>query len=135
MTSASHAQRPESWDWHQLASLGEQLLSEQSLSAQHERIVSMTSSLIEGDVDVWLHEDVFRLPDWDSNRFFPPQPPLDGMRLAIRNRRPYTKKADRKSASRETFIGIPLEDQGFVLGALQVTRPKGPDGRSGRWAW
>jgi GAF domain-containing protein len=126
MTSATRAERRESWDWRELASLGEQLLSEQSLRAQHERIVAMTSRLIEGDVDVWLHEDVFRLPDWDSKRLFPSQPPTDGMRLAIRNHRSYSKKADRKNASRGTFIAVPLEDQGFVLGAIQVTRPKGP---------
>jgi hypothetical protein len=129
MASATRAERRESLDWRQVAGLGDQLLSEHSLSAQHEQIVSMTSRLIAGNVDVWLHEDVFRLPDWDSKRIFPPQPPLDGMRLAIRNRHPYLRKVNRKGASRRTFIAIPLEDQGFVLGAIQATRPKGPNFR------
>jgi len=126
MASATRAGRRESWDWRQLASLGEQLLSEGSLSAQHQRIVAMAGRLIDGQVDVWLHEDVFRLPDWDPKRIFAPQPPLEGMRLAIRNRHPYLKKPDRSSRSRRSFIAVPLEDQGFTLGAIQITRPKGP---------
>jgi len=129
MTSATRAERSQSWDWRQLANLGEQLLSEQSLSAQRDRIASMTSRLIEGAADVWLHEDVFRLPDWENKRLFPPQPPLDGMRLAIKKRHPYIKHADPKNASRATFAAVPLEDQGFILGALQVTRQEGPEFR------
>ena len=126
---ASATRSPESKDWRQLASLGEQLVSEGSLSAQHDRIVSMAGRLIGGSVDVWLHENVFRLPDWDEKRLFPQQPPLDGMRLAVKNRRPCKKSADKKNASRGTFAAVPLEDQGFLLGALQVTRPNGPDFR------
>jgi sigma-B regulation protein RsbU (phosphoserine phosphatase) len=125
MTSAIRS--PESWDWRQLASFGEQLLGEQSLSAQYERIVSMAGTLIEGRVDAWLNENVFRLPDWDEKKLFPPQPPLDGMRRAIKARNPYHKNnVDKKTASRGTLAAVPLEDQGFILGALQITRPKGP---------
>ncbi|MBI3161892.1 MAG: GAF domain-containing protein, partial [Chloroflexi bacterium] len=119
---------PESWDWRQLASLGEQLRSEGSLAAQRDRIVSMTSRLLDGAVDVWLNETVFRLPDWDEKRAFPPQPPKGGMRLAIKAGKLTTQKINRKkkNASRVTFASIPLEDHGITLGALQVTRPKGP---------
>ena len=84
MTSATSIERLESWDWRQLASLGEQLRNEDSLGAQRDRIVAMTSRLIKGNVDVWLNENVFRLPDWEDSYVFPPQPPKCGMSLAIK---------------------------------------------------
>ena len=40
-----------SWDWLQLASLGEQLRSEDSLGAQRDRIAAMANRLIAGKVD------------------------------------------------------------------------------------
>ncbi len=119
----------EAWDWRQLTSLGEQLRNEDSLSAQRDRIVSMASRLISGKVDVWLQESVFRLPDREAGRVFPPQPPKGGMRLAIKAGKLTTQKINRKTktaASRGTFAAVPLEDQGLTFGALQITRPKGP---------
>lgn len=109
-----------SWDWRQLASLGEQLRKEDSISAQRDRILSMTTLLIEGAVDVWLNEKVFRLPDWDNQPVFPPQPPKGGMRLAIKAGKLTTQKVKRKTktASRLTFASVPLEDQGIMLGAI-----------------
>ncbi len=123
MTPATRAARPETWDWRQLASLGEQLVSANSLAAQRDRIVSVTNRLMPGQVDVWLHENLFRLPDWDAERLFPPQPALEGMRRAVQRKRLCKRNG---IASRGTFAALPLEDQGFVLGALQVTRPEGP---------
>jgi sigma-B regulation protein RsbU (phosphoserine phosphatase) len=125
----SAARSPASNGWRQLASLGEQLLTEPSLSAQHDRITSMTGRLIEGKVDVWLHENVFRLPDWDKKGVFSPSPPLEGMRLALKAGRTYVSKSRGKHASRRTFVAVPIEDQGFKLGALQVSRRRGPEFR------
>ncbi|NOT06495.1 MAG: GAF domain-containing protein [Anaerolineales bacterium] len=122
MAVMTRTEHPESWDWNQLASLGEQLRNEDSLSAQRDRIVAMTSRLIKGRVDVWLNENVFRLPDWEDGRVFSAQPTLDGMKRAIKAGKLYTKQ----TASRGTVAGIPLEDHGITLGALQITRPKGP---------
>ncbi|MCQ3938040.1 MAG: hypothetical protein DPW18_13465 [Chloroflexi bacterium] len=116
-----------SWDWLQLASLGEQLRSEESLGAQRDRIVAMTSRLIEGSVEVWLHENIFRLPDWEDGRIFPPHPTLDGMKQAVKTGKLVASNGRTKNtASRRTFAAVPLEDQGVTLGALQVTRPRGP---------
>jgi len=117
-------------DWLQLASLGEQLRSEDSLSAQRDRIAAMANRLIEGKVDVWLHENIFRLPDWDDGSIFPTQPVLDGMKRAIKTGKLARKKKSngkKTPASRSTFAAIPLEDQGITLGALQVSRSKGPE--------
>jgi serine phosphatase RsbU (regulator of sigma subunit)/putative methionine-R-sulfoxide reductase with GAF domain len=128
MSAKAHAERPQIYDWSQLASLGEQLRREDSLGAQRDRIVSMTRLLIDGNVDVWLHEDIFRLPDWEVGTLFPPQPPKGGMRLAIKSGKITTQKTKRspKTKSRVTFAATPLEDQDITLGALQITRPKGP---------
>ena len=93
MAVTPHAERPEFWDWSQLASLGEQLRNEDSLSAQRDRIVAMTSQLIKGKVDVWLNENVFRLPDWEDGRVFPLLPPKGGMRLAIKACKIITQKS------------------------------------------
>ena len=122
MTIIARTEHPESWDWNQLASLGEQLRNEDSLSAQRDRIVAMTSRLIHGAVDVWLNENFFRLPDWEEGRVFPSQATLDGMKRAIKAGKLYTQKTKSGAA----LAGIPLEDHGITLGALQITRPNGP---------
>ena len=81
MTAATRS--PEPSDWRALAGLGEQLVSTTSLADQRERIINMTRNLVTGEVDVWLHENLFRLPDWDDAPLFPPEPELDGMREAF----------------------------------------------------
>jgi sigma-B regulation protein RsbU (phosphoserine phosphatase) len=117
-------------DWRKLASFGEQLRKEDSFTAQRDHIVNMTGRLIDGKVEVWLQENVFRLPDWEVGLVFPPQPPLDGMKRAIKTGKLVTQngkvKPASKNAARRTFAAIPLEDQKYILGAIQITRPKGP---------
>lgn len=127
MSATNRAKRSESRDWRQLASLGEQLVSANSLDAQRDRIISVTERLINGKIDVWLNEALFRLPDWDEKRLFPAQPALDGMRRAVQRKKLTVHKTAKKSASLRTFAALPLEDHGFILGALQVTRPRGPN--------
>src|SRR5688572_11096264 len=116
-----------SWDWLQLASLGEQLRNNNSLAAQRDQIISMTSDLINGKVDVWLQEKIFRLPDWNQKKIFPSQPTGDGMKQAIKAGKLITKNNKTKSSpSSLTYASILLADHGIPLGALQVTRPRGP---------
>jgi phosphoserine phosphatase RsbU/P len=141
MSAAKRAERPQSWDWLQLTNLGEQLRSDESLSAQRDRIISMTNLLIPGKADVWLRESIFHLPDWDEKWIFPPQPVSEGMQRAIKTGKLYKKNGRAKPVSQRTktlqqarssaalplaCAAVPLEDQGVNLGALQVTRPKGP---------
>ena len=127
MSTPKRAERPESWDWLQLASLGDQLRSENSLSAQRDRIISMTSRLLEGVVDVWLQEKIFRLPDWEDGPIFPPQPTLEGMKRAVKTGKLLTQtRRTKNTASHESFAAMPLEDHGVTLGVLQITRPKRP---------
>jgi len=128
MAVPSRIEHPESWDWKQLASLGEQLRNEDSFSAQRDRIIAMTSRLIQGRVEVWLNENFFRLPDWEDGHVFPPQPPLEGMKQAIKTHKLQVKKGARRKSTESflTYAAIPIEDHGVTLGALQITRPKGP---------
>lgn len=131
MSAAKRASHPLSWDWLQLASLGEKLRSDNTLGAQRDRILAITSRLIPGSAQVWLQESIFRLPDWDAGRVFPAQPPLKGMQQAVKSGKLVTriqraKKTGTRTASSPAFAAVPLEDQGVTLGALQVTRPRGP---------
>jgi GAF domain-containing protein len=127
MPASTAARLPEMLDWREVASLGEQLVSTNSLVAQRDRIVSMASRLIPGKVDVWLHESLFRLPDWNAERLFPLQPALEGMRLAIKKHKTCLKNTGKKAKTRKTFVAVSLEDQGIVLGALQITHSRGPN--------
>ncbi|HEY9152365.1 MAG TPA: GAF domain-containing protein, partial [Anaerolineales bacterium] len=121
------ARFPDTFDWREIASLGEQLVSTSSLIAQRDRIVSMASRLISGKVDVWLHENLFRLPDWNAERIFPSQPALDGMRNALKKHKPYLRNINKQNKTKKTFVAVAIEDQGLILGALQVTRSRGPN--------
>ena len=120
---------PASSDWQDLASLGGQLAGTTSFAAQRDRIIAMTSRLLSGHADVWLHENLFRLPNLDEESLVPAQPLSTGMQRALKTGRLCTKqnKATKAGAARVAWAAIPLEDQGMTLGALQITRLKGPD--------
>lgn len=127
MTAATRSPMPS--DWRDLASLGEQIVSATSLAAQRDQIVSMTSRLMSGNVDVWLKENLFRLPTMEDERLFPDEPATPGMQRALKTGDVCTKqrRGMKTAASRGTWAAIPLEEQGITLGALQVTRTNGPD--------
>lgn len=113
---------PDAAPWRALASLGEQLVSAPSLAAQRDRIVSMTRRLLAGEIEVWLDESLFRLPDWDSPPLFPPEPQGEPMQAAFRTGKPILR--DFSAGAGEIRAAFPLEEQGLVLGVLQVSRAK-----------
>lgn len=126
MTAASRS--PLLSDWRDMASFGEQIVSATSLAAQHDRIITVVSGLVEGNVDVWLRENLFRLPNLEEGPLFSEQPSLQGMQRALKSGRLRTKqKRGKNSAPRATWAAIPIVEQGMVLGALQISRPKGPE--------
>ncbi len=94
---------------------------------QRDRIVTMTSRMLRGRVEVWLNESLFRLPDWDAAHTFPGQPRSDGMQRAVKRRKAHVQRANRKTGARKSLVAMPVEDQGLLLGAIQVSRPGGPD--------
>ena len=120
---------PLSPDWRNIASLGEQIVSAPSLAEQRDIIVGITSHCVKGDVHVWFHESFYRLPDILDPTLIPAEPMFPGMKAAMKAQDLSVKKqrGTGKSASHETWAAIPLEEQGLLLGALQVTRPEGPE--------
>jgi sigma-B regulation protein RsbU (phosphoserine phosphatase) len=119
-------------DWRDIATLGEQIVNADSLAEQRDHITAMTSKLIHGDIDVWLCEKVFRLPNLKEENVFPEDPELQGMQRAIKAGHVLTKQGRVKNAKgvipiRETWAAVPIIEQGLVLGALQVTRKQGPE--------
>ena len=116
MTAAVVSPNPS--EWRRLASLGEQLASADSLSAQQERILQMTRRLVDGRVSLWLDEGLFRLPDRESPPLFPPEPPAGGLRRTWQDGQIH--HSDKKSKTR--WVSMPIADQGMTLGALQVDK-------------
>ena len=128
------ARSPRSSDWRDIASLGEQIVNADSLAEQCDRIIAITSRLIHGEIDVWLCEKVFRLPNRNEENVFPEEPELQGMQRAIKAGQVLTKQRRAKSSKgkgtfipRETWAAVPIIEQGLLLGALQVTRSQGPE--------
>ena len=130
---------PLSSDWRNIASLGEQIANATSLAEQRDRIVDLTSHLIQGDVDVWLDEKIFRLPNLIEENLFAEQPELPGMQRALRTGQVTTRQQRGKSnaprgtprrgsgGQRAAWAAVPLIEQGMALGVVQVTRPRGPE--------
>src|SRR5512139_3601199 len=90
-------------DWRAIASLGEQLVSANSLAAQRDRITSLTVQMVRGNVDVWLHEDLFRLPGYSAPRLFPRKPRSEAMLRAFTQGKAYTRRPGRGSNGRKAI--------------------------------
>ncbi len=120
---------PLSPDWRNIASLGEQIVSAPSLAEQRDIIVGITSRFVKGAVHVWFHESFFRLPDSRDPTLIPAEPVYPGMKAAMKAHELRVKKqrGTGKNVSSETWAAIPLEEQGLLLGALQVSRAEGPE--------
>ncbi|MBM3125188.1 MAG: hypothetical protein FJZ87_08950, partial [Chloroflexi bacterium] len=119
---AAATRSADGWDWRQIADLGQQLRKQGSLEAQRDHILSVTSRYIDGEVELWLEEKVFRLPDWETGRIFPPKPSLPGMRQAIQTgdalSRKFKVKGNDNTFGWGYFAALPIIDSGICLGAL-----------------
>ena len=111
---------PNSSEWRRLAGLGEQLASATSLAVQQERILNMTRRLVEGRVDLWLNEDLFRLPGREETRLFASEPPPGGLHKAWAS----TQTCRSAVKAKRQWVAVPIADQGVAMGALQVSREK-----------
>src|SRR5512142_2231045 len=123
---ADTSRSPASSDWRDIASLGEQIVNASSLAAQREQIVAMTSRLVTGDVEVWLDERAFRLPNLQEQNIFPAEPELPGMQRALKTGQLQTKqqpvtradrsasRAARKHVQRSAWAAVPLIEQGMA---------------------
>lgn len=135
----SSAGLPRLSDWRDIASLGEQIVNATSLVAQRDYIVAMTSRLVSGDVEVWLDEKVFHLPNMEEKKVFPNEPEQPGMQRALKLGQICTKqqrskdapgresRSTRRHSQRSAWAAVPLIEQGIPLGAIQIDRPEGPE--------
>jgi phosphoserine phosphatase RsbU/P len=118
---------PLSSDWREIAGLGKQIVSAPTLAAQRDCIVDVASRTLRGQAELWLQENLFRLPTLSEDSLFPEEPTSPPMVRALKAGDVRTKQhRSKESASRGTWAAVPLEDQGMRLGALQLTRPAGP---------
>lgn len=111
---------PNPSEWRRLASLGEQLASADSLSAQQDRILQMTRRLVDGRVSLWLDEGLFRLPDRESTPLFSAEPQSGALRRALQSGQVIRSSPK----AQKHWVALPIADQGMVMGALQVSRAK-----------
>ena len=116
----SSAGSPNSSEWRRLAGLGEQLASATSLAVQKDRILNMTRRLVVGRVDLWLDDDLFRLPGREAPRLFASEPPPGGLHKAWDSSQ--TCRSDSKV--KKQWVAVPIADQGVAMGSLQVSREK-----------
>ncbi|RIK30681.1 MAG: hypothetical protein DCC56_10195 [Anaerolineae bacterium] len=117
-------------EWRELAKLGEQLIGTTSLSEQRDQIVAVASRLLKGDADLWLDEDLFRLPDARDEIVFSPSPESQALTRALKSKgllTSYQKGRKKNRAARQVWASVPLKNQEAPLGAIQVVRPRGPE--------
>ncbi|MFN8426442.1 MAG: GAF domain-containing protein [Anaerolineales bacterium] len=116
-------------EWRELARLGEQLIGETSLSVQRDRIVAVVSRLLKAETDLWLDEKLFRLPVVREETTFPSSPESQPLTRALKSRGLLVnhQKGRKNGASHPAWASIPLRNQDTTLGAIQATRPRGPD--------
>jgi hypothetical protein len=140
MSPASRS--PRSSDWRDIASLGEQIVNADSLAEQRDRIIAITSKLIHGDIDVWLCEKVFRLPNLNEANVFPEEPELQGMQRAIKEGQVLTKQRRAKSTKARVRVhlfrarpGRPflLSSRDFCWERFRSLEARGPSSNRRNW--
>ena len=81
----------------------------------------MTRRLVAGKIDLWLQENIFRLPDWEEPILFAPEPESNGMRDAYHSGKTVITTS-KELKIKGACAAFPLEDQGITFGVLQVIR-------------
>jgi sigma-B regulation protein RsbU (phosphoserine phosphatase) len=104
-------------DWKQVILLGEELMGETALPAQHDLVVGTTTHLLDCQTALWLDERLFRLPGSNPAHIYPPLPHSEPMQKA------FTSGAISSSEGNKTLLATPLKNGETVMGVLQVERP------------
>ncbi len=111
--------RPSVSPWSHIIQLGEKLLETDSIAVQHDQIVEAVAHLLSCRADLWLDENLFRLPGRNHAFHFSLQPPNDAMCRAFETGEWVCP------SNGETLLVFPVKNHGVVLGVLQVKRPSG----------
>jgi serine phosphatase RsbU (regulator of sigma subunit)/putative methionine-R-sulfoxide reductase with GAF domain len=107
--------------WKQIVRLGEHLLETSSLADQRDRLVLAAEALFNGRAELWLDENLFRLPGLNQDPLFPSQPSDEFMRRACETGKPCFQ-----DDTPATAAAVPLQHKDVLLGVLRVERPGGP---------
>ncbi len=110
--------------WRDLFGMGELILSATTFAEQRDILLETASRVFpEAQVDLWLDQSIFRLPDW-VEEIFPPEPPLDALREAIAQ-----GELVRRLEQNQPQVAIPLRHAETGFGALALSQPAGHDFR------
>lgn len=107
--------------WKQIVRLGEHLLETSSLADQRDRLIVAAEALFSGHAELWLDENLFRLPGLNQDPLFPSQPPDEFMRRACETGKPCCQ-----DDTPATAAAVPLQHKDVLLGVLRLERPGGP---------
>jgi len=102
-----------------LLNLGGKMLAASTFAAQRDLIIETASNLVDGEVNLWLNEAAFRLPDWVES-LFPINPPSPFMDLAHQ-----TGKTVRKQVELSFSVAVPLCHEEIAQGVIEVRRSNG----------
>ncbi len=95
-------------------------MRKESLAERCELIQATVTRIVNGQVEIWMDEEKFRLPGWDQAPIFPSEPPEGALFEAYETGIPYA------SRNQKTLIAFPIRNDGVCIGALQVSRPEKP---------
>jgi GAF domain-containing protein/anti-sigma regulatory factor (Ser/Thr protein kinase) len=106
--------------WQHIIRLGDELMQKDSLAARCELIQETVTRLVNGQVELWLDENLFRLPGFNQALLFPTEPPEGPMAEAYKTGFPYASK------NQKNLLAFPLRNINVSIGALQFSRPDRP---------
>ena len=99
-----------------LFEIGGKILAAATFAAQRDLIIESAGHMLEGQVNLWLNESAFRLPDWMES-IFPPEPATQTQKLAHQ-----TGKTIRKNENGVRSLAVPIHHENNELGVLQISR-------------
>jgi sigma-B regulation protein RsbU (phosphoserine phosphatase) len=108
----SHTKISASSVWSQINKLGEELLSNIRLDEQCVLIEKIAASLLKAEIELWLDENLFRLPGLNQSQIFSKVPPEGLMRRAFHKARGCCQQDGAKE------IAVPLRSQEITIGVL-----------------
>jgi serine phosphatase RsbU (regulator of sigma subunit)/anti-sigma regulatory factor (Ser/Thr protein kinase)/putative methionine-R-sulfoxide reductase with GAF domain len=107
--------------WRDLFGMGERILGATTFAEQRNILLETATKFFPHDqLDLWLDQEIFRLPDW-MEELFPAHPPLDVMCTVL-------KKGElvREQDGDTLVVAIPLRHENTTLGVISLRRAQGP---------
>ena len=111
---------PKDTTWREIIQLGNDLMQKESLSASRDLILETSTRLLNCQADLWLDENLFRLPGLNQTPVFPSLPPDGPIFECYKTGMAYVSKRPR------TLLAFPLKNGEISIGSIQVRRPDSP---------